>query len=321
MQLNPQTFEYLRRSEGLNRWDAMPIQEARRAHRVWQIETATGHPDNATGRQSVRTEDISVVTSESSIHVRLYRPEKGVAGRQLPIVVFFHGGGFVIGDLDTHDELCREISSRVEALVVSVDYRLAPEHRFPAAVLDSVSATEWVIKNSSGLGGDASRVAVMGDSAGGNLAAVVALTLNGRKPDSIIFQLLIYPVTDNTGEVFETSSALEFGTGYELSNEALEWFLNQYFGDDMIIRRTPDASPVFASDLEVAPPALIIVAELDPIADSARQYAERLSEAGVGTKISFYPGVMHAFVTMGAFFDAAFEAMDESVETLRKAFY
>jgi acetyl esterase len=188
-------------------------------------------------------------------------------------------------------------------------------------VFDSVAATEWVVRNASDLGGDASRVAVMGDSAGGNLAAVVALTLNRQQPDSIIFQLLIYPVTDNTGEVFETPSSVEFGTGYELSNEALEWFLDQYFGDDIEVRRTPDASPVFASDLEVAPPALIIVAELDPIADSARQYAERLAEAGVDAKISFYPGVMHAFVTMGAYFDAAFEAMDESVETLRKVFH
>lgn len=320
MVLDPETKDYLEKYAGKNQWQLLPVTEAREAHQKWQVATSVFSAEYEADRRSVQAVDSTVLGVAGGVPVRIYRPSRFASDDPLPIVIFFHGGGFVIGDLETHDELCRELSARVDAMVIAVAYRLAPENRFPAAVEDCIAVTEWVIANAPALGGDGARVSLAGDSAGGNLAAVVALHVSNMEVPRLAFLLLIYPVVDNTAAVEETPSALRFATGYELSMDALQWFQGQYFGDDELARRDISASPLLSDDFSGLPPTLIIVAELDPLADSAVTFGRRLRDAGIEVRVSVYPGVMHAFVTMGSFFHAALDAMDESVAALRDAF-
>jgi len=321
MVMDPETKDYLEKYAGKNLWQLLSATEARAAHRKWQVETSIFSPEYESDRRSVTSIDSAARGEARDVPVRIYRPSTLPDGHSLPIVIFFHGGGYVIGDLETHDELCRELSARAHAMVIAVAYRLAPENRFPAAVDDCIAATEWVITHATDLGGDPSRIALAGDSAGGNLAAVVALHVRELAAPPLVFLLLIYPVVDNTSTVEGTVSATQFATGYELSLEALQWFQDQYFGDDEEARRSVEASPLSAHDLSGMPPTLIIVAELDPLADSAVEFGRRLQVDGVEVQVSIYPGVMHAFVTMGLFFRSAFTAMDESVAAFRAAFH
>ena len=317
MRMHPQTEAYLNQWRDRQRWDLLSVGEAREDSRNVQIEQAVFSEANEAGRKNLRVEDVLIPEEGRSIPIRTYRPSD--ASELPPVIVFFHGGGFVIGDLDTHDQLCREISSRVAAVVVSVGYRLAPEHRYPSAVDDSVAATKWIADHARDMGWDSSRIALVGDSAGGNLAAVVAAIHNSGSGPKICFQLLIYPVTDNSSAMYDTTSAKEFGDGLVLTTEALHWFQNQYFGAGEARRSEPEASPLLADAFGNLPPTLIQIAELDPIADSVREYAERLQESGVPVTTSTYEGQMHAFVTMGKYFDAAFDAVDEAVGALRSA--
>jgi len=296
----------------------MPVEEARALARSWHIENATFAPATAVGRRSVRTDDIVVPSPAGEIPVRLYRPGGEQNGR-LPAIMFFHGGGYVIGDLDTHDELCRELSSRVPALVASVHYRRGPEFRYPAAVEDCLRATAWLAERAGEFGADGTRLAVAGDSAGGNLAAVVARSARDAGAPKVLFQVLIYPVTDNTQALDRTASAVEYGDGLELTLEGLHWFQDQYFADDQATRAEANASPLYVEDLTGLPPALVLVADLDPIADTVIGYASRLAAAHVDVRVVRFPGLMHAFVTMGSFFDAAFDAADVAVEALKTA--
>jgi acetyl esterase len=247
------------------------------------------------------------------IPVRIYRPE----GRApFPALVYFHGGGWVIGSLETHDGSCRELANRAGCVVVSVDYRLAPEHRYPAAAEDCFAATKWVAAHAAELGVDAKRIAIGGDSAGGNLAAVVALMARERRGPALRFQLLVYPVTDAD---FSRPSYRENAEGYLLSTKAMEWFWGHYVAD-AAQRAEPFASPLRAKDLAGLPPAFVLTAEFDPLRDEGDAYAERLRQAGVPTRWKRYDGAIHGFFAMGLLAQVGRDAVDDAVAALREAF-
>lgn len=256
--------------------------------------------------------DRAIPGPQGGIPVRIYTPQ----GRPpFPVLLYFHGGGWVIGDLDTHDPICRSLAKGGGCVVVSVDYRRAPEHKFPAAAEDCYAATVWAARHASEIGADPARLAVAGDSAGGNLAAVVALMARDRGEPRIVFQLLIYPVTDAR---FDTASYRENGEGYLLTREAMQWFWAHYTRDASD-REHPYAAPLRAPQLGGLPPALIITAELDPLRDEGEAYGARLNEAGVAARVSRYDGMPHGFFGMAALLDKAREARDEAVASLRRA--
>jgi acetyl esterase len=243
--------------------------------------------------------------------VRVYTPE---GEPPFPIVVWFHGGGWVVGTLDTYDPLCRALAAAVPAVVVSVDYRLAPEHPYPAAVEDAYAATAWASRNAAALGGAQHRLAVAGDSAGGNLAAVVALGARDRGGPAIAFQLLVYPVLDAAGD---TGSWAEFAEGHYLTAAGMRWYWDHYLaGAD---GRAPDASPLRAAFVGGLPPALVIGADHDILRDEGEAYAARLRDAGVDATATRYPGVVHGFLRWRAVTAAADTALQEAATALRKA--
>ena len=235
-------------------------------------------------------EDTSFPGPDSRVSLRIYHPTGTAAA---PLLMFFHGGGFVIGDLDSHEELCRRLCAGIGAVVVSVDYRRAPEAKFPAAPEDCYAATCWAVANASRLGADATRLYVAGDSAGGNLAAVVAIMSRERQGPEIAHQILIYPVTDCA---FETRSYNDNATGYYLTKKMMQWFWQQYLGSDDQ-RANPLASPLRAK-LDDLPSATIITAEYDPLLDEGKAYADALISAGVEVNYKRFAGMIHGFVSM-----------------------
>ncbi|MGN6128914.1 MAG: alpha/beta hydrolase, partial [Nocardioidaceae bacterium] len=235
---------------------------------------------------------------------RVYRP--GTEGA-LPTVVLFHGGGWVIGDLDTHDNMARSICRDCEAVVISVDYRLAPEAPFPAAVEDAVAATRWAAEHLAELGGS-DVLAVAGDSAGGNLAAVVAQQLRDSSGPALAAQLLVYPATDVPGEY---PSREENGEGYFLDVPTMEWFMEQY-ASEVESLTDPRLSPLQAPSLEGLPPAVVVTAEYDPLRDEGAAYAKALSAAGVRVDYREFDGMIHGFIDMGPHSTAAHKAVDET---------
>ena len=258
-------------------------------------------------------EEHHVPVAGGAIGVRLYRPSDT---RPLPALVFYHGGGWVIGDLYTHDGICRAIANAAGCVVASVDYRLAPERKYPAAFEDSYAALTWLAGHAPTLGVDSARLAVGGDSAGGNLAAAVALAVRDRRGPRLVLQLLIYPATAHS---FDTVSYRENGEGYMLTREGMKWFWNHYLArpED---GRQPYASPLLAKDLGGLAPALVITAEYDPLRDEGEAYAKRLAEAGVPVTNTRYPGLVHGFIRMINVLDPAKRALDEVAAALRKAF-
>jgi acetyl esterase len=230
------------------------------------------------------------------IPARLYHPSPEVTG----LLVYFHGGGWVIGDLDTHDATCRALANRSGTAVLSVDYRLAPEHKFPAALDDCVAATAWAHANAASLRADPERLAIGGDSAGGNLAAVVATM--GVAP--LRYQLLVYPVTDVHGR---TPSYEANGEGYLLTKGSMEWFHGHYVDGTDAVSDDPRLSPLLQSDdvLRTAPPGLVITAEFDPLRDEGEAYASRLNSLGVPTTSVRFGGQIHAFFGMPGIGDGA----------------
>lgn len=249
------------------------------------------------------------------IPVRVYVPTTEPGPR--PALVYFHGGGFVIGDLDTHDGTVRAVAEASGATVVSVDYRRAPEHRFPAAVDDCLAAVRWVAGNGAALDVDPARLAVGGDSAGGNLATVVAQQLAAAGGPSLRFQLLVYPVTDAT---MTHPSIDENAEGYFLTKDTMIWFLDHYLGegDDPT---DPRVSPLHALDEALAglPPALVVTAEFDPLRDEGEAYGARLAAAGVETTVTRYDGVIHGFFSMRDVVPEGKAAIDQAGAALRSA--
>jgi acetyl esterase len=221
----------------------------------------------------------------------------------------------VIGSLETHDGSCRELANRVGCVVVSVDYRLAPEHRYPAAAEDCFAATNWVAENAAALGVDPKRIAIGGDSAGGNLAAAVALMARDRSGPALRHQLLIYPVTDAD---FTCASYRENAEGYLLTTKAMEWFWGHYV-PDAVLRKEAYAAPLQAKDLAGLPPAFVITAEYDPLRDEGEAYAKRLQQAGVRTTLRRYDGAIHGFFAMGLLAEVARTAVADAVAALRSA--
>ncbi|PWW24071.1 acetyl esterase [Geodermatophilus normandii] len=248
------------------------------------------------------TEDRTVPGADGDLRARVYRPE---GEGPFPTVVFFHGGGWVIGDLDTHDNMARSVCRGARAVVVAVDYRLAPEHPFPAAAEDAVASARWVAKNLHEFGGD-ERLALAGDSAGGNLAAVVAQVLRDDGTP-LAGQFLVYPAVDAEGDY---PSRVENARGYFLEKDTMDWFYGHYAGawDDA---RDARLSPLHA-DLTGLPPAVVVTAEFDPLRDEGEAYGEALEAAGVQADVRRYDGLIHGFFDMGAFSPAAQAAIDES---------
>ena len=267
----------------------------------------TGEPEPV-----AKVENRTIPGPAGQIPVRVYTP----SGKSPhPGLVFFHGGGFVLCSLDTHDGICRSLANAAGCVVVSVDYRLAPEHRYPAAPEDCYAATQWVAKNGAELGIDVTRLAIGGDSAGGNLTAVTALMARDRGGPALRFQLMIYPVTDCA---FETASYRENGEGYFLTTGMMRWFWDKYVAGPAQGREAY-ASPLRAENLSSLPPGLCITAGFDPLRDEGEAYAERLRQAGVDVRTSRYPGMFHGFLSMTAQLDKAREAVAEAGAALRAA--
>jgi acetyl esterase/lipase len=242
-----------------------------------------------------------VIPAEAPLPARLYRPTAGTS----PLLVYFHGGGWVVGSVALADNYCRAMANASGSAVLSVDYRLAPEHRYPAAANDAYAATVWAAAHATELGIDRARLAVSGSSAGGNLAAVTSLIARERGGPRIALQLLLVPVTDHD---FTRSSYERYATGHGLTRAGMRWFWDHY-APDLARRDEPRASPLRSPDLTGLPPAIVVTAECDPLRDEGHAYAQRLREAGVTVTYLEYPGMVHGFMGWA-----------EAVPTGRRAF-
>jgi len=258
-----------------------------------------------------RVEDVTVSGSQGSIPGRLYAP---VRGEVLPALLYMHGGGWVVGDLDSHDSFCRALALRAGCMVLSIDYRLAPEHRFPAAAEDAWAGLVWLHENASAIGADPDRLAVVGDSSGGNLAAVVARWASERGGPGIAAQVLIYPVTNHD---FETSSYVAAATGYGLTRDSMLWYWEQYLADRND-GSSPDASPLRARNLRGLAPALVITCELDPLASEGSAYAAALQSAGVRVEHIHEPDMIHGYIRMAGVIGRARKSWDDCARFLRR---
>ncbi len=257
-----------------------------------------------------------LLVAANSIALRAYRPLGTPADEALPALVYFHGGGWVIGDLDTHDVLCRQMANGARCAVFAVDYRLAPEHAFPAAVEDCIVATRWIATQARALNVDPARIAVGGDSAGGNLATVVALDARDNAGPALRYQLLIYPATDQRCGF---ASHQRNGEGYLLTRQSIAYFRGHY------LPRTHDwldwrASPLLAPRLAGLPPAFVLTAGFDPLLDEGRAYAERLAKEDVEVAYREYADMVHGFILFGGALQTANAAVEECCRRLRGAF-
>ena len=306
MSLHPQVAALLERvaRSPLPPYHTVPAFVARRIYRDTRSALAPRAPEIAEAR---------LMVFANAVAVRAYRP---VLGETLPALVFFHGGGWTIGDLGTHDVVCRQLAIGARCVVFSVDYRLAPEHPFPAAVDDCFFATRYIHSNAEELKIDPTRIAAGGDSAGGNLAAAVALMARDAGGPALAYQLLIYPATDQRCEL---PSHERNGEGYLLTKEAIGFFRSSYLPNPKD-RTDWRASPLLASSHADLPPAFVLTAGYDPLVDEGRAYAERLAAAGVETTYREYPDVVHGFVLFGGVVDAANAAVAECCQRLRSAF-
>jgi acetyl esterase len=250
------------------------------------------------------------------IAIRAYRPQGAKPADVLPALVYYHGGGWVIGDLDTHDVVCRQLANGARCAVFSVDYRLAPEARFPAAVDDCVAATQWVAAQAKALAIDPARIAVGGDSAGGNLATVVALAAREAGGPALWYQLLIYPATDQR---LGFPSIEKNGEGYLLTKKGMEYFRGHYLPKESEWRDWR-ASPFLAESLAGLPPATVLTAGFDPLIDEGRAYAERMAKEGVAVEYQEYSDMVHGFLLYGAALDTANAAVEACCAVLGKAF-
>ena len=260
--------------------------------------------------------DSAIPGPTGRLRIRAYRPLGSMPGRPLPALVYFHGGGWVFGDLDSHDSSCRELCNLAQCAVVSVDYRRAPEHRFPAAVEDAIAAIRHVAQHGTGMGIDVTRLATGGDSAGGTLATVAALTLRDEGGPQLVLQVLIYPVTDLA---MDSRSYTTIANGFTLTRDRMSYFRQLYLRGPADIDDWR-ASPLKAPDLSRLPPALVITAGHDPLVDEAKAYAERLAAAGVPVTYTCYDGLVHGFVSMAGAIDAGHRAIAEVAAAVKSAF-
>ncbi|WDZ83012.1 alpha/beta hydrolase [Micromonospora cathayae] len=254
--------------------------------------------------------DTSLPGPDGDLPIRIYRP---AGDGPLPTLVYFFGGGWTLGSIDTADGICRRLANLVPCQVITVGYRLAPEHRFPAAVLDCHAATAWIAAHADALGVDPDRIAVGGDSAGGNLAAAVTLLARRDGTPPLAGQLLVYP---NTNYRDETDSMRTSDDPYLFNRTSVGWYWNHYLADPAD-GRNPLASPLLAEDLGGLPPALVITAEYDPLRDEGERYAHRLREAGVPTELTRYDGMIHGFFAMSGVLDGGRRALDQAAGWLR----
>lgn len=261
-----------------------------------------------------KIEDRKIPGPGGQIPVRIYTPVDP-AGGKLPVLVFYHGGGWVIGDLDTHDGPCRVLARDARCIVVAVDYRMGPEHRFPAAVEDCFAALNWVAANAASLGGDAARLAVAGDSAGGNLSAVMTHLAKAAGAPKLCFQVLVYPAVDARGGY---ASVTENAVGYVLEKETMDWFYARYA--DEAQKRDPRCSPLLNLDFAGLPPALVVTAGYDPLRDEGKLYADKLAAFGVPVTYRHYAGQIHGFFSQAGAVSAAAQLHQEAAAALRQAF-
>lgn len=260
-------------------------------------------------------DDRTIPGPAGDLPVRIYRPLEEPDGA-LPGIVYFHGGGWVLCDLDSHDGACRRLANAIGAVVVSVDYRLAPEHEFPAAAEDAHAATTWVAEHAHDLGVDPARLAVAGDSAGGNLAAAVALMARDRGGPALAFQLLVYPVIDSTATANDHPSKTENATGYLLTTSQMDWYRAAYLPDGHD-GSDPYVSPHVAESLEGLPPACVVTMEMDPLRDEGELYARLLEDAGVPVVLHRGVGLFHGCFNMDAMLTGVKDAQEVAFAALR----
>jgi acetyl esterase len=302
MPLDPATAQLLQMIEelGIPPFDQMAPEQCR------EVTSSLADP-SITGPEMADVRDTTI----EDVPVRVYVPH-GATGGDAAVLVWFHGGGWVIGSVANSDVTARELADGAGVVVVSVDYRLAPEHKFPAAVDDCGAVTRWILDHGAELGVDPGRVAVGGDSAGGNLAAIVAHELRGR----LGYQLLIYPAVDAT---MSSASIEENADGYLLTKDWMQWFYGHYLDGTDSRRTDARLSPLYAEDWSGLPAAFVLTAEFDPLRDEGEAYAQKLRAAGVDVWTTRYDGQIHGFFGMGAFLPAAELAMDEATTSLRAA--
>ncbi len=267
----------------------------------------------APGPEVAKVEDRAIPGPDGDLPVRIYTPE---GAGPFPGLAWFHGGGWVVGDLDSADSSARHLAVGANCVVVSVDYRLAPDTKFPGPAEDCYAATQWLATNAASLNVDSGRIAVGGDSAGGNLAAAVSLMSRDREGCSLVFQLLVYPVTERD---FDNGSYRENAEGYQLTRQTMMWYWEHYLAAE-VDAANPYAAPAQAGDLSGLPPALVITAEYDPLRDEGEAYAQKLTDAGVPTTCTRYDGMVHGFFGMAAMVDQAKQAVEQGAAGLRQAF-
>lgn len=294
-------------AEGGKKIEEMTVQENRDGLNAF-YSGVVGEP-----QEVAKVEDIKIPVDQDEITLRLYTPK---GDGPFPVFVYYHGGGWVLGDLEVIDPILRAVTNSTECLVVSVDYRLAPEYKFPVGPEDCYAATKWVAENITDYNGDPTRIVVGGDSAGGNLAAVVPLMAKDRGGPNIALQVLLYPVTDFS---FDTQSYIDNGKNYYLETPAMHWFADQYLNNESE-KSNPYASPLLAEDLTNLPPALVITAEYDVLRDEGEAYAARLKEAGVPVEQTRYEGQIHGFFWMPVIMDDAKKALAQISEAIKNTF-
>ena len=285
---------------------------------VWEVSpqqariNAASRPRPA-GPAVAAVENLSIPGPDGAVPIRVYTP---AGPGPFPILVWFHGGGWVLGDLESADPTARHLCHGANCVVLSVDYRLAPETKFPGPAEDCYAATVWAAQNAANLNADPSRIAVGGDSAGGNLAAAVSLMAADRRGPDLAHQLLVYPVTDRN---YQTASYIDNAQGYMLARDAMQWYWDAYLADESDAAN-PYAAPMQAPSLAGQPPALIITAEYDPLRDEGEAYGSRLQAAGVATTITRYHGMIHGFFGMVGVMDQSRDAVNQAAAALQAAF-
>jgi acetyl esterase len=308
--LDPRVEAWLRQME---QQDAPPL-ETLTPRQVREAANAAARELPGAPEAIANVENLDIPSPAGQIPVRIYTPQ---GSGPFPILAYFHGGGWVFCNLDTHDNVCRSLANGAGCVVVSVDYRLAPEHKFPAAVEDAYAATQWGADNAVRINGDPTRIAVGGDSSGGNLAAGVSLMAKDQKGPSLMYQLLVNPATNLAS--LDTDSYREFAEGYGLRRTEIEWYRDHYLESEEDWRH-PYASPLLADDLNGLPSVFVITGEFDALRDEGEAYAQRLKQAGVPVICIRCSGMIHFGFHWAVATDIARDAIDKAAAALRSAF-